>query len=46
MSKFLARFVAWLLRQIEFPGKWPVKEPPATGYNRVVRFDPSRPRDV
>ena len=42
---FLDRLVAWILKPIEFPGKWPVIEPPSERYNREVQSEPTRPHD-
>ena len=36
---FLDRLVSWLLKPVEFPGKWPVIEPPAESYNQAKRYN-------
>jgi hypothetical protein len=41
----LDRFLVWLLKPIDFPGKWPVIEPPSERYNRDVRSKSQRPHD-
>jgi hypothetical protein len=39
------RFVAWLLKPIEFPGKWPADVAPPERYNREVPPEPKLPQD-
>jgi hypothetical protein len=39
------RLFAWLLTPIDFPGKWPVNEPPPERYNSGVYAESDKPRD-
>jgi hypothetical protein len=41
MIRFLKLVVAWILKPIEFPGKWPVIEAAAKRYNKEVRSEPN-----
>ena len=41
----LDRFLAWLLKPIEFPGKWPDDVAPPERYNREVLTKPKLPQD-
>jgi hypothetical protein len=49
LKRLLDRMVNWILRPIDFPGKWPVIAPPADGrlaaerYNKEVPHEPTRP---
>jgi hypothetical protein len=43
--RFMERLVSWIVRPIEFPGKWPVIKPPSERYNKEVQFESQRPHD-
>lgn len=34
LRRIWRRFLTWLRKPIEFPGKWDVNEPPRKSYNR------------
>jgi len=39
------RFLAWLLKPIEFPGKWPADVVPSERYNKEVSAESKLPHD-
>jgi hypothetical protein len=42
----LDRMVAWILRPIEFPGKWPAIETPPHSYNTAKRYNSEVPAET
>lgn len=44
-QNLLDRIVAWILRPIEFPGKWPVIDPPSNSYNTAKRYNREIPAE-